>query len=201
MTAGENKMNFKITTREIISYFVNGWIFAFWHRPFMIIIILIFFVVGSIVVPKKINCSELYNKKQHMELNKHFPWLTKKYFCYLLQGKNTALGIAIIHTETRGKNVRGRKNKNGTYDYGLAQINEVHVSDVRVLYNPAVNIRYMYMYLNKCLNTSDNIFDAVRKYNQGVYGKSHLYKNWQYVVKVVKNYYIANSILLREERQ
>ena len=63
--------------------------------------------------------------------------------------------------ETRFKNVRSRRNKNGTYDYGYCQINEINIDS---LYSKSANIlsRYSLSYdTNNLLDPSLNIMSAI----------------------------------------
>jgi soluble lytic murein transglycosylase-like protein len=99
---------------------------------------------------------------------------------------NTIIICAIINAESRGRNIISKKNKNGTKDYGIMQINSIHLSNnPRQLLNRKLNIEYGIKYLIKCYNRSNkNLKTTIRFYNQGYNGKKHKYKNWKYVNKI-----------------
>ena len=101
-------------------------------------------------------------------------------------GLDYRLVLCIIHVESRFKNVKSMKNKNGTRDFGLMQVNNCH----RVLAEPldiVSNIRFGCRYLFFCFR-GGTIADAIRRYNQGLNGKREKYNNWRYVAEILNKY-------------
>lgn len=131
-------------------------------------------------------------------IQENYEWLDRDVYFYIIQNSNkykidVRFICSLIQAESGGKNIRARRiNNNGTYDHGYMQINEVHLpidSDVRVLYNPAVNIEIGIRYLSRCLDRAKgDKSQAVRMYNQGINGSVNRYENWQYVSGVLNNY-------------
>lgn len=97
------------------------------------------------------------------------------------------LAICIVDTESKGRNVISKKNKNGTRDYGRMQINSVHMPICPTkLLNDKINSRIGFWYLSKCYRKSRGYLpDCIRYYNQGLNGKKKKYRNWRYVRKVL----------------
>lgn len=138
------------------------------------------------------------SKKEFLKysyLVKCFSWL--KYDTFIIIRKNAKkykvpieLICAVIQHESGGKNIRSRRNYNGSRDYGLMQINSVHVSDCKTLYNIRKNIRIGSWYLSKCLKKAKgNVKEACRMYNGGLHNKRWKYKNWKYVNRIYRDYY------------
>lgn len=76
---------------------------------------------------------------------------------------------------------------------GICQIMPFHVNNYKELYDFKTNIRIGCSYLSKCLNRSNgNIIEACRMYNAGMNSKRWRYKNWNYVIKVCKDYLAFN---------
>lgn len=156
----------------------------------------------SIFSPVSLSDSTMYQLKEHQGLNNKFPWLSYTYYKLIKKQSiykkiSIELGIAIIETETQGRNVIGSQNKNGTYDYGLAQINEVHCKNPKILLIPEINIKFLFYYLHLCTIKSNNdLLHTIRLYNQGVNASAHTYKNWEYVAKVLYHYIRAKNMEL-----
>ena len=121
-------------------------------------------------------------------------WLTDSlYDLYFYRSKefnvDIKLAISVIRAESQGRKVISKKNKNGTYDYGRFQVNSVHFSQSpESLLKDKLNSYYGFSYLSQCLKKSNSLSEAIRKYNQGLYGKEKYYKNWKYVEKILYCY-------------
>ena len=141
----------------------------------------------------------------------YYPWMKKNIYNYIsfyckYWSKNykidEELVYALIQHESGGKNIRGRKNRNGSRDHGIMQINEVHSpNDVTRLYNCKINIKIGIWYLSLCIKKSKgNIKEACRMYNQGLYGKKWKYKNWKYVKRIIKDYKKFNKFEMNKDK-
>lgn len=133
-------------------------------------------------------------------LKENYSWINIKLFEIIRQQSiiydiDIYLICSIITKESNGVNLISRRNKNKTRDYGYMQINDVHFKDdPMVLLNPRVNIEFGCQYLKMCLNKSKgNIIEALRFYNQGIYGKKHLYNNWEYCSKIISSHLLEKN--------
>ena len=121
-----------------------------------------------------------------------YEWLTPELYGTIKEssekyGHDQALICALIHVESRGRNIVSRVNRNGTRDYGLCQINSVHrPHDPGAFLDPAVNIEMGCKFLRYCRDRGGNIYEAVRMYNAGP--NSKVTHNHIYVVRVLDNY-------------
>lgn len=94
---------------------------------------------------------------------------------------------AIAKTESNFNIYAVNKNKNGTYDIGLMQINTVHLPTLKkfgityeMLYNPEISIDVGGWVLANCIKKHGNTWKAINCYNGRI-------KNNNYVNKVVNN--------------
>ncbi len=156
--------------------------------------LLIILLLITIYSPNILGSAELNLSKKEKLMNRH-PWLTNKLYKLYKQRSieyNVPLKLAvkIVNVESNGRIVISRKNKNGTRDYGRFQINSIHMkNNPKSLLQDSINSKYGFWYLSLCLKKSKrDLIDTVRMYNQGSNGKAHKYKNWKYVVKVLKEY-------------
>ena len=111
------------------------------------------------------------------------------------QNVDLAFIVSIIDAESYGRNIIGRRNRNGTRDYGIMQVNGVHEpKNPRKLLNISYNLQKGVGYIKYCTNKSvkrygkAEIKTIARLYNQGANGSEKRYKNWKYVEKVYNNY-------------
>lgn len=121
---------------------------------------------------------------------KHYKWLTPHlYKLYSMRARQyrvpLRLALALIHVESRGKNVISR-----THDYGRMQVNKIHMRhNPKQLLNDKINSRIGFWYLSAALKKSNwNKREAVRLYNQGLAGKRWKYRNWNYVAQILNAY-------------
>jgi Transglycosylase SLT domain len=137
------------------------------------------------------NCIEKC-ELDYQVLRKKYKWL--KPGLYNLYKKRAAeyriplnLALAVIHAESRGKNVISKKNKNGSRDWGRMQVNSIHMKrNPRLLLNDKINSRVGFWYLSAAYKKSGyNLKETVRLYNQGLAGKRSNYKNWKYVTSIL----------------
>jgi len=136
----------------------------------------------------------------YYEYEEQFKWLDKDLY-YLIQSKSRKYNLdirwvcSIIKAESNGKNIRSKyANPNGTYDWGIMQINEVHIrgANPRILLEKPLNIELGTWYLSRCLKRAKgNYMTATRMYNQGMNGNEALYTNWKYVSNVLNTMMIA----------
>ena len=153
-------------------------------------IILLSVILAGMVCPTWSFLPERAEDEYHA-MRKHFPRMTWEiyetvYATARRLGIDYKLVLCIIWRESNFKNVKSKKNKNGTHDLGIMQVNNCH----RVLAEPmdiVSNIRFGCRYLFYCFR-SGTIADAVRRYNQGLNGKRKDYKNWRYVAEVLNKY-------------
>ena len=111
--------------------------------------------------------------------------------------------LAIIETEG-GKVGTISKNKNNTADFGLMQINSIHLKDLKkrfdltwqdITYKPCLNITAGAWLLSKKINETDNYWLGVGNYHSKT--PSLRYK---YLLKLQKNYtHILKKYLIDEE--
>jgi len=142
---------------------------------------------------------------EFVELSSHYTWINS--INYKIIRKNAIkhdvpieLVCAVIQAESNGRNIRSSKNSNGTRDHGYMQINEIHLQSkyfnhINDFYDINKNIEFGCIYLKKCLTkaTVNDIIsytDAIRMYNQGLSGERHKYKNYNYVLKVYRNFVV-----------
>ena len=165
------------------------------------ILIIIFLLLHYSYFPESVFLNE-EDKSNYSKLQESFKWLDKNLYFYVLNNSikydvDIKLICSVIYAESSGRNLQGSKNRNGTNDHGYMQVNDVHLrneDDVRVLYNPAVNIEMGAKYLSKCLKKAKgDKLHAVRMYNQGMYGNPQKYNNWRYVSNVLNNYIKAKE--------
>lgn len=105
-------------------------------------------------------------------------------------GVNPQLLWAIAKTESQfNPNAFNQKNKNGSYDIGIMQINSIHLDELWIkygisendLYNPRLNIHIGAKILKDCLNKhKDNLTNGITCYNGKI-------ENNPYGEKVLKN--------------
>lgn len=102
---------------------------------------------------------------------------------------NPQLLWAIAKTESQfNPNALNQKNKNGSYDIGIMQINSIHLDELSKygisendLYNPRLNIHIGAKILKDCLNKhKDNLINGITCYNGGI-------ENNPYGEKVLNN--------------
>lgn len=190
--------NYNIRKRDVLHY-TGHLLVGYWHKPLMLAMYSWIFVFLAFCSPTHLVIKEnkLIDNKEYHTFKKDFKWLNFGYYKHLKRYSEAnkvpvELGLAIIQVESGGKNVRGKLNKNGTYDYGLAQVNQIHVRDPRILFNTKFNIAFMFYYLNKCRSHSnENIKHTIRMYNQGTHGNQYQYKRWNYVSSVLYYYTLA----------
>jgi translation elongation factor EF-Tu-like GTPase len=101
------------------------------------------------------------------------------------------LVLSVIKVESNFKIYATGKNKNGTIDRGLMQINSSNI-DCDTVYTPEKNIIEGVKILKWCLDKADNdVILALSYYNAG-YGKVKQYKTgestYKYISKIIKEY-------------
>lgn len=155
---------------------------------------IIIFFFGQIYTQNLNLSKEEIIKKNHFQ--SEFKWLDNKLynlykFRSLEHNVSLKLALCVVHTESKGKRVVSKKNKNGTRDYGRGQINTCHMpKNPKRLLKDSINSKYVFMYLRKCLKKAKgNISETVRMYNQGLHGRKKYYKNWKYVERIKRLYY------------
>lgn len=107
---------------------------------------------------------------------------------------NPKLLHAIAETESgKNPNAVNCANRNGSCDYGLMQINSIHLSMLQKhgiykndLFNPRINIFVGAWVLKNCMNKHGNSYKTLNCYNGKI-------KNNPYYAKVLKNYYTTSS--------
>jgi len=142
-----------------------------------LICILLFITFSFINTEKKLsNNIKTSNKDIYIfyRLSLEYKWLTQElYYTITKYSKkynvDKVLICALIQHESNGRNVRSRRNRNGSRDYGLMQINQIHSpKNIYALNNKDTNIRIGVWYLSKCLRKSrGNIKRACIFYNAG----------------------------------
>jgi soluble lytic murein transglycosylase-like protein len=151
-----------------------------------------------------VTCSTTYKS---IEINNEFNnlfsqyrWLTHEIYFFINKyskkyNVDEKLICAMIQRESNGKNVRSRRNRNGSRDYGLMQINSVHSPrNVKSLYSYDKNIRIGVWYLSLCLKKSKgNVKLACIYYNGGLNCNVQKYKKNRaryrnYICSIYKNY-------------
>jgi hypothetical protein len=156
--------------------------------------LLIILLLITIYSPNILGSAEL-NLSEKEKLMNRYSWMTEN--LYKLYKKRSIkynvpikLAISVVNAESNGRIVISRKNKNGTRDYGRFQINSLHMkNNPKSLLQDSINSKYGFWYLFLCLKKAKgDLIDTVRMYNQGSNGKAHKYKNWEYVIKVLKEY-------------
>jgi len=136
-----------------------------------------------------------YDYHEYRAYKVQYKWLTEEIFRIVWdeaveRGLERRAIFAIIQAESGGRNVVSRRNRNGTRDYGLMQINSVHSpKNPWVLLNVRVNVRTGCWYFSRCIKKSGGVLsEAVRYYNAGLGSKRKSYKNWRHVYRVVAHY-------------
>lgn len=149
-------------------------------------------ILYSLFNPEYLNISEEELFKERSLFRKH-SWLNYRlYNLYKYRSIQykvpLRLAMCVIETESKGRNRRSiKQNRNGSYDWGRMQINEIHLkNNPKKLLNDKINSKYGFYYLSKCSKKSIGFIpDTIRYYNQGINGKIKNYKNWKYVRKVL----------------
>ena len=96
---------------------------------------------------------------------------------------------ALITAESNGKNVISRKNRNGTRDVGLMQVNCFTDEEILKYKDLNAGIKEGTVRLKKAVEKSaGNLAEATRLYNQGINGKKEFYRNTAYVKRVMLYY-------------
>lgn len=166
------------------------------------------FLSGKKISDKKVEkilkeFEQVEDKQEFFILKRTFTWLTPKLYKKVIEvsaNKNVdpLLVFSIINAESKGKNVISKSNSNGTRDYGIMQVNSVHVdSNPKQLLDIALNLEKGIDYIKYCTKKSrkrygiETVFIIARLYNQGANGNMEYYKNWSYVEKVCLYYYNA----------
>ena len=144
-----------------------------------------------------------FHSKKYFQFKAYYNWLNTDLY---LISQNAAhknnipvdLIFAVINSESGGQNIRSRiANSDGTFDHGIAQINEVHLGShefetINDFYNLEKNINFAAFYLRRAMEKSleqDKVIDyrtVIRLYNQGLNGQKKFYphKQWEYVLNV-----------------
>jgi soluble lytic murein transglycosylase-like protein len=101
------------------------------------------------------------------------------------------LVCAIGQVESGWKNVIGKKNSNGTYDFGYMQVNSVHrKSNPYELLNPKTNIQFACSYLAICYKKArGDIKLTAYYYNRGYMAKLKGFNKSAYKERVYKQYF------------
>ena len=129
----------------------------------------------------------------------NFKWVKKKFYYYLdykcMKKKiDPIFALAIAQTESGGKNVISRKNRNGSRDYGRFQVNSVHMPKrPRKLLNYKINIDKAMYYLGLALKKAKGdlglaciYYNAGLNCNVGKYRRSK--KLMKYPKKILRIY-------------
>lgn len=163
----------------------------YFNLGLLILLLYLFTEIGT-----SVNTTKYISYKRYKQ---NYQWLTKSIYIYVRDESkkydiSISLIFAIIDVESQGRNIISKKNKNGSKDYGLMQVNSVHEKYPRKLLNIKYNIKKGISYLNDCFNMSQkryghvHITTIIRLYNQGFNGKVKYYKNWKYVDKIYNNW-------------
>ena len=178
----------------------------------IILCITILKIKGAVYIPQpteNVNTPVSDNSIMASEFNyysTYYNWLTTEIYFTVRKHAHRYnvpidLVLAIIDVESGGRNIRSnRRNSNGSYDYGIMQINDVHLesdkfNSIGCFFDLDKNIEFGVIYMRKCMDRSyDNktlkydIPAIIRRYNQGLNGNENNYNNWRYVVRVYDNF-------------
>jgi hypothetical protein len=152
---------------------------------------------------------------RYIHLRDYYKWMNPKLYLHIVKNSvkynvSEELISAVIKHESNGKNIRHKKNRDGTYDYGVAGINEVNLRDGiykgkghKILLTYKYNIEICAYKLNKALKKARYvkiskkdkvkeyqgiIKEACRMYNQGLNGRRYRYNNWKYTERIYADY-------------
>ena len=123
----------------------------------------------------------------------NFKWVKKDFYFYLdykCKEKNIdpLFALAIAQVESGGKNIISKRNKNGTRDFGIFQVNSVWKKDSKDLLNYKTNIDIAIPYLKKCMEkANNNKYIACIYYNAGMNCDISKYKS-VYPLKILEIY-------------
>ena len=173
------------------------------------------YILIIIFVDFNIAHSKIYMIDKYDKLSYYYSWMNPTLYYHIKQNCKKynvpeELICAIVQNESGGRNIRHKRNKNGTYDYGMAGINEQHVKEgVLKGKSPKILLKYKYNFmisayqLSKALEKAKHvkiskkdkvqkyqgiIKEACRMYNQGRNGKRDRYKNWKYTERIYADY-------------
>jgi soluble lytic murein transglycosylase-like protein len=137
-------------------------------------------------------------EKELKRLKKHFKWLTKPVYSYILKRSDIKevdpiMIMSIKQVETGnhcGNNWKCMVSARGKAgERGAMQIMEYHAKNPKDLDNWKFNTNTGIDYFRGAIEVaSGDIRVAVRLYNQGHNGKWQNYKNWKYVSRVMRIY-------------
>lgn len=124
------------------------------------------------------------NVQQIIELTEKYDWIDSELYEIIrfnCQKYGTDINVvcAIIQIESAGNPKAFNKNRNGTHDVGLMQINSVH--KVKNVLDININISYGCKYLSECMKKSDSLYQAISFYNTGYNAK---WINYGYANKI-----------------
>jgi len=141
------------------------------------------------------------NNVKLFQLRSHYKWLynNKLYFAILENACKKELEpeliCAIIEAESNGRNLIGKKNKNGTRDYGFMQTNEVHCPEnplklLEINFGIHKGTNYLMWAYKKA---KGNIKITAQFYNGGLNHPINTKNKWvkKYANKVVKYYNLS----------
>ncbi len=149
-------------------------------------------IIAHIYIPSNaINTFKLLDDYRFAKDN--FNWVKKDFYFYLdykCKEKNIdpLFALAIAQVESGGKNIISKRNKNGSHDYGIFQVNEIHTKKHFELLNYKHNIDKAMSYLNLCLKKAEgNKYLACIYYNGGINCNVNKYTS-PYPLRVLKKY-------------
>jgi len=147
------------------------------------------------------NIHELHCENSYYVLEKQYVWLTlsfynKIYYKSIKHNLDPALVCSLIHSESydRGCRYTLKKMQEAISTAGarsFMQVMPVHYKgNPRHLHNVDINFYLGMRYLRKCIVVSHgNLYEALRKYNQGINGKRSKYTGWDSYVKPILRRY------------
>ncbi|MFN4245949.1 MAG: lytic transglycosylase domain-containing protein [Brevinematia bacterium] len=117
-------------------------------------------------------------------------------------GVSPEILMAIAWVESKFNPVAYNKNRDGSYDIGVMQINSRWLSylkkygvDIHHLWNPCYNIHIGAMVLRHCIDQHGNTWRAIDCYNKGTKKAKHsshyvwkVYKSFRYLSKQTDKY-------------
>ena len=158
---------------------------------------LIFITVVSILL--LITPSHAFISKKEIKLYKRlsmqYEWLSLDLYNIILYESKVAdfdprLVASIVDVEPSGCNVISKRNKNGSRDYGVMQINSSHMKkgEEKLYLNLNINIAKGISYFKECMKQSNYyLHESIRLYNAGINSKKS--NNGSYVKKIFHNYH------------
>ena len=134
---------------------------------------------------------------EYKPMKNSFTWVKKDFYFHL---QNTCkkynidplFALSIAQAESGGRNVVSKRNKNGTRDFGIFQVNSVWEKRTYLLLDYKINTNIAIAYLKQCLKKSKgDKYMACVYYNAGLNCnvKKYLQNRSAYPNKILKKYY------------